>query len=128
MNKIILIVSFMFFQATPYIIQSVEPDEVLKNSELEERAKVISAKLRCLVCQNESINNSNADIAKDLRMLVRDKLLSGETDKEILEYIHQRYGDFVLYSPPLKSYTLLLWLFPIFFFCFLIYLFFRIKR
>ena len=72
MNKIILIVSFMFFQATPYIIQSVEPDEVLKNSELEERAKVISAKLRCLVCQNESINNSNADIAKDLRMLVRE--------------------------------------------------------
>ena len=128
MNKIILIVSFMFFQATPYIIQSVEPDEVLKNSELEERAKVISAKLRCLVCQNESINNSNADIAKDLRMLVRDKLLSGETDKEILGYIHQRYGDFVLYSPPLKSYTLFLWLFPVFFFCFLIYLFFRIKR
>ena len=128
MNKIILIVSFMFFQATPYIIQSVEPDEVLKNSELEERAKVISAKLRCLVCQNESINNSNADIAKDLRMLVREKLLSGETDKEILGYIHQRYGDFVLYSPPLKSYTLFLWLFPVFFFCFLIYLFFRIKR
>ena len=128
MNKIIFIITFIFIQSTTNIVFAVEPDEILKNKALEERAKKISSKLRCLVCQNESINNSSADIAKDLRVLVRDKLISGESDKDIINYIHNKYGDFVLYKPPLKSYTLLLWLFPILFFFSLFYLFFRPKK
>ena len=109
-------------------VKSVEPNEILENKQLEKVAREIGKNLRCLVCQNEDIENSNADIAKDLRLLVRKKLLEGESKKEIIDFVHSRYGDFVLFSPPLRFDTLALWILPLVFFLFLLYLFFRRKN
>ena len=106
----------------------VEPDEILDNSKLEKRAKQIGQQLRCLVCQNEDIQNSNADIAKDLRMLVRKLLLQNKSDKEIIKFVHERYGDFVLFSPPVRSDTIGLWLLPAGFFILMIFFFFRKQK
>ena len=123
----ILIIIFFFLNLQH--LQAVEPDEILQNTELEEIAREIGKNLRCLVCQNEDIENSNADIAKDLRLLVRKKLKEGESKKEIISFIHSRYGDFVLFSPPVRYDTLGLWILPfLFFFLFLIFLFFRRKN
>ena len=102
---------------------SVEPDEILDDPKLETRAKQIGQQLRCLVCQNEDIQNSNADIAKDLRTLVRSLLLTNKSDEEIIDYVHQRYGDFVLFSPPVRSDTIALWLIPTVFFIMLFFIF-----
>ena len=104
-------------------VKAVEPDEILQNSELEEIAREIGKNLRCLVCQNEDIENSNADIAKDLRLLCKKKAHRGESKKEIISFIHSRYGDFVLFSPPVRYDTLGLWILPFLFFLFLIFLF-----
>ena len=117
-----LITIFLFFLVKESI--SVEPDEILENKELEKVAREIGKSLRCLVCQNEDIENSNADIAKDLRLLVRKKLSEGESKTEIISFVHSRYGDFVLFSPPLRYDTLGLWILPLLFFLFLSYLFF----
>ncbi len=106
----------------------VEPDEILYNSKLEKRAKQIGQQLRCLVCQNEDIQNSNADIAKDLRILVRKLLLQNKSDKEIIKFVHERYGDFVLFSPPVRSDTIGLWLLPAGFFILMIFFFFRRQK
>ena len=106
----------------------VEPDEILDNSKLEKRAKQIGQQLRCLVCQNEDIQNSNADIAKDLRILVRKLLLQNKSDKEIIKFVHERYGDFVLFSPPLRPDTMGLWLLPAGFFLLMIFFFFRRQK
>ena len=126
-NKIKTIVFVVIFIIN-YETKAIEPDEILQDQILENRAKDISKELRCLVCQNEDINNSNADIAKDLRLLIRDELLNGKTDQEIINFIHSRYGDFILYKPPIRFYTIFLWCFPfIFFFSFLI-LFFKKKK
>ncbi|MDC3090929.1 cytochrome c-type biogenesis protein CcmH [Rickettsiales bacterium] len=127
MNKkiILLLVLFPFFSNPGY---SIEPDEVLKNKSLEDRARKISKELRCLVCQNEDIDNSNADIARDLRLLVRKKLLEGETNEQIISFIHSKYGDYVLYKPPIRIDTLFLWTFPFIMFSFFIYFFFRRKK
>ena len=124
MNKknILLIVIIQFFFSQGF---SVEPDEVLKNNILENRARNISKELRCLVCQNEDIENANADIARDLRVLVRKKLMNGEKRKDIISYIHSRYGDYVLFNPPLRIDTVALWMVPFLFFILLIYFFFR---
>lgn len=119
---IILNLNFLTFN-----VNSIEPNEVLLNKELEQRAREISKKLRCLVCQNEDIDNSNADIAKDLRLLLREKLTDGETDKEIIDFIHSKYGDYILYSPPIKIYTIILWLAPFIFLLFFSMLFFKKK-
>ena len=89
---------------------AIEPNEILKNKELEAQARAIGKELRCLVCQNEDIQNSNADIAKDLRKIVRIKLEKGESKEEIMDFIHSKYGDFVLFSPPLRFDTAGLWL------------------
>ena len=110
---------------SPLIGNSTEPDEILKNPELERSARDIAKKLRCLVCQNEDIENSNADVARDLRVLIRKKLSEGKSPKEIIDYVHSRYGDFVLFSPPLRYDTLALWLIPLAFFIYLSILFFR---
>lgn len=104
---------------------AIEPDEFLENTELEAQARIIGKELRCLVCQNEDIQNSNADIAKDLRKIVRLKLKEGESKEEIIEFIHSKYGDFVLFSPPLRFDTAGLWLLPISFCIFLTFYFFR---
>lgn len=91
---------------------AVEPDEILDDPVLEQRAREISHGLRCLVCQNQSIDDSNAPLAKDLRILVRDRLKAGDSDSEVVNYIVARYGEFVLLKPRFDWHTLLLWLGP----------------
>jgi cytochrome c-type biogenesis protein CcmH len=92
---------------------AVQPDEVLKDPALEQRARDLSAGLRCLVCQNQSIDESDAPLAKDLRVLVRERLQAGETDRQVMDYVVQRYGEFVLLRPVLGLHTLILWLTPL---------------
>lgn len=91
---------------------AVNPDEMLANPQLEARAREISKELRCLVCQNESIDDSNADLAKDLRVLVRKRLVAGDTNRQVIDFIVSRYGEFVLLKPRFEMRTLLLWAFP----------------
>jgi cytochrome c-type biogenesis protein CcmH len=88
----------------------VQPDEILSDSALEARARSISAGLRCLVCQNQSIDDSDAPLAKDLRLLVRERLQQGDSDSEVVDFIVARYGEFVLLKPRLSRATLILWL------------------
>ena len=92
---------------------AVQPEEVLKDPRLEERARHISADLRCLVCQNQSIDDSDAPLAKDLRVLVRERLVAGETDAAVRDFVVQRYGEFVLLKPVFRLHTALLWLAPV---------------
>jgi cytochrome c-type biogenesis protein CcmH len=91
---------------------AVLPDEVLKDPALEARARRLSQELRCLVCQNQSIDDSNAELARDLRQLVRERLVAGDTDDAVLAFAEARYGEFVLLRPRLRWHTLLLWLAP----------------
>jgi cytochrome c-type biogenesis protein CcmH len=91
---------------------AVQPDEVLPDPALEHRARDISARLRCLVCQNQSIDDSDAQLAKDLRLLVRERLVVGDTDTQVRDFLVQRYGEFVLLKPTFGRHTLLLWLTP----------------
>ena len=91
------------------LAQAVQPDEVLPDPALEARARSISEGLRCLVCQNQSIDDSDAPLAKDLRLLVRERLKAGDSDQEIADFIVARYGEFVLLKPRLSPHTLLLW-------------------
>ncbi len=93
----------------PAAAQAVEPDEILKDPVLEQRARDISAGLRCLVCQNQSIDDSQASLARDLRMIVRERLQAGDSDAAIRDYLVARYGDFVLLKPPFKPDTWILW-------------------
>jgi len=92
---------------------AVRPDEMLPNHQLEARARSIGAELRCLVCQNESIDDSDADLAHDLRLLVRQRLLAGDTDEQVKQYIVARYGTYVLLKPPFDAETFLLWFGPL---------------
>ena len=98
------------FAASPAL--AVNPDEMLKDPKLEARAREISAELRCLVCQNQSIDDSNAELAKDLRVLVRERLKAGDTNEQTLAYLVDRYGEFVLLRPSFPAHNLLLWLGP----------------
>ncbi len=91
---------------------AVLPDEILGDPVLETRARDISQNLRCLVCQNQSIDDSNADLARDLRILVRERLTAGDSDSEVVTYVVNRYGDFVLLKPPFKGTTYVLWFGP----------------
>ncbi|MFV0801003.1 cytochrome c-type biogenesis protein CcmH [Brucella sp. MAB-22] len=92
---------------------AVNPDEVLSDPALEKRARTISGELRCMVCQNESIDDSNAELARDLRVLVRDRLKEGDSDEQVMDFIVDRYGEFVLLKPRLNARTVLLWGFPV---------------
>ena len=92
---------------------AVEPDEILDDAALESRARALSKELRCVVCQNQDIDSSNAGVARDLRLLVRERLLAGDSDEEVLDFIVARYGNYVLFSPPVKPSTYLLWYGPI---------------
>ena len=94
----------------PLVSYSVEPSEVLDDPILEERARNISKNLRCLVCQNESIDDSNASLAKDLRILVRERLVAGDNNDEVLKFIVDRYGEFALLKPRSDGSNLILWL------------------
>jgi len=91
---------------------AVLPDEVLDDPVLEARARSLSAGLRCLVCQNQSIDDSNAELARDLRLLVRERLTIGDSDAEVLQFMVDRYGEFVLLNPRLSSATIALWVAP----------------
>ncbi|MBJ3785182.1 cytochrome c-type biogenesis protein [Devosia sediminis] len=88
---------------------AVSPDEILPDAALEQRARDISAGLRCLVCQNQSIDDSDADLARDLRVLVRERLVAGDTDQQVEQYVVDRYGEYVLLNPRLGLHTILLW-------------------
>jgi cytochrome c-type biogenesis protein CcmH len=92
---------------------AVNPDEVLSDPALEARARALSAQLRCMVCQNQSIDDSNAELARDLRLLVRERLTDGDSDEAVIDYVVSRYGEFVLLNPRLRGETLLLWGAPI---------------
>jgi len=89
---------------------AVQPDEVLADPALEERARELSKGLRCLVCRNESIDESNAELARDLRILVRERLVAGDSDDEVIRYLVDRYGEFVLLKPTLTGSNLVLWI------------------
>lgn len=103
---------FIIFAAL-YQVHAVLPDEVLQDPALEARARDISSHLRCLVCQNESVDDSNAPLARDLRILVRERLKAGDTDRQVIDFLVARYGEFVLLKPRLNEDTLLLWLAPL---------------
>ena len=92
---------------------AVEPDEILVDPVLEERARAISKQVRCVVCQNQDIDSSNAGVARDLRLLVRERLVAGDTDQQVLDFLVARYGDYVLFNPPWKPSTYILWVAPI---------------
>ncbi|MEQ1652088.1 MAG: cytochrome c-type biogenesis protein [Hyphomicrobium sp.] len=97
----------------PAAALAVQPDEIMPNAADESRARAISHGLRCLVCQNQSIDDSDAPLARDLRLLVRERIKAGDSDTAVIDYVVARYGDFVLLKPPLKPATLVLWLSPI---------------
>ncbi|MCY4335866.1 MAG: cytochrome c-type biogenesis protein CcmH [Litoreibacter sp.] len=107
MKRLLLILCLV---ATP--LYAVEPDEILDDPVLEERARAISADVRCVVCQNEPIDSSDAGVARDLRLIIRERLVAGDTDQEVFDYLVLRYGDFVLFNPPWKPSTYALWIGP----------------
>ena len=117
MNKtFIIIISICLIQFFPDNSYSVEPDEVLENQKQELRARHISKNIRCMVCQNQSIDESNAPLAKDLRILIREKIKAGKNNEEIYKFLTDRYGDFILLKPPFKLSTFALWFLPLIFF------------
>jgi cytochrome c-type biogenesis protein CcmH len=91
---------------------AVQPDEMLKDPKLEARARELSRELRCMVCQNQAIDDSEAPLARDLRLLVRERLSKGDTDQQVLDFLVARYGEFVLLKPPLERKTIILWALP----------------
>jgi|SRR5579864_2579612 len=107
----VLVLAFSLLLLAPSAF-AVQPGEQLADPSLEARARAISAELRCLVCQNESIDQSDADLAHDLRVLVRQRLTAGDTDQQVKDYLVRRYGDFILLKPPVKPVTYLLWFGP----------------
>ena len=109
-KRLVLALALMLAAAPAF---AVNPDEVLSDPSLEARARALSAELRCMVCQNQSIDDSNADLARDLRVLVRERITDGDTDQQVLNYIVSRYGEFVLLKPPFSVRTLLLWGAPV---------------
>jgi cytochrome c-type biogenesis protein CcmH len=92
--------------------RAVQPDEMLNDPVLESRARDLSRELRCMVCQNQSIDDSEAPLARDLRLLVRERLSKGDSDQQVIDYLVSRYGQFVLLKPPLEWHTLILWGLP----------------
>ncbi|MFM2421629.1 MAG: hypothetical protein RL291_159 [Pseudomonadota bacterium] len=106
-------ISLLVLAALIVPVRAVQPDEILADPALEKRARVLSAELRCLVCQNQSIDDSDAPLARDLRLLVRDQLKTGASDQAVLDHIVARYGEFVLLRPRWSARTWLLWLTPL---------------
>ncbi len=110
MRRLLLALAFLL---TAFPAFAVNPDEVLADPALEARARTLSSQLRCMVCQNQSIDDSNAELARDLRLLVRERLKNGDSDQAVIDYVVSRYGEFVLLNPRLRGETLLLWGAPI---------------
>ena len=110
-----IFIPFIFIFISQFLLSnsySVEPDEILQNPKQELRARNISKYIRCMVCQNQSIDESNAPLAKDLRILIRNQIKDGKNDEEIYKFLTDRYGDFILLKPAFKLNTLALWLLP----------------
>jgi len=114
-NIFIIIIYALLFQLFSNNLNAVEPDEILKNKRQEVRARNISKNIRCMVCQNQSIDESNAELAKDLRILIREQIKNGKKDEQIYKFLTDRYGDFILLQPRLKKNTILLWFLPFIF-------------
>ena len=110
MRRLLLAAAFLLAAFPAF---AVNPDEVLSDPALETRARALSAQLRCMVCQNQSIDDSNAELARDLRLLVRERLKNGDSDEAVIDYVVSRYGEFVLLNPRLRGETLLLWGAPV---------------
>lgn len=108
MTRLLRAVVLLLCLAAPVV--ALSPDEVLPDAALEQRARDISAGLRCLVCQNQSIDDSEADLAKDLRVLVRERLVAGDSDDAVRQYVVDRYGEYVLLNPRIGGHTILLWI------------------
>lgn len=113
MTRFLIPIFAVMLAAAP--VHAVEPDEMLANPVLETRAREISKELRCVVCQNENIDESNAELARDLRLVVRDRLVAGDADDQVIKYVVDRYGDYVLLRPPFKASTYILWFGPLVF-------------
>ena len=111
MRTLCLIIVLLTFAAVPCAI-AVEPDEVLSDAALEARARALSKELRCMVCQNQSIDDSEAPLARDLRILVRERLQAGDSDGQVIDFLVARYGEFVLLRPRFTWHTAVLWLGP----------------
>jgi|TARA_B100000941_G_scaffold102004_1_gene71405 cytochrome c-type biogenesis protein CcmH len=126
--KNILLISFVLL-LSPLNVFSIEPDEILSDSKLENRARNLSKGIRCLVCQNQSIDDSDSELAKDLRKIIRIKIVEGKKDKEINDFLVEKYGNFILMKPPFYSETFLLWSSPfIIVFIGFIIIFFSLKK
>jgi len=108
----IIIISICLAQFFSNSSNTVEPDEILQDQKQEFRARDISKNIRCMVCQNQSIDESSASLAKDLRILIRNKIKEGNSNEEIYKFLTDRYGDFILLKPPIKLSTLALWVLP----------------
>jgi cytochrome c-type biogenesis protein CcmH len=111
MRSLCLIIALLTFVAVPCAM-AVEPDEVLSDATLEARARALSKELRCMVCQNQSIDDSEAPLARDLRILVRERLQAGDSDGQVIDFLVARYGEFVLLRPRFSWHTAVLWLAP----------------
>ena len=111
--KNLLLVFFLFLIIDIQPLYTVEPNEIISNPIYETRARDLSKGIRCLVCQNQSIDDSDSDLAKDLRKIIRKKIIQGETDNEITQYLVDKYGNFILMKPPLYQDTYILWISPL---------------
>ena len=127
LNKIFffIVLSSLISLIATNICYAVEPEEFLKDQKQELRARDISKNVRCLVCQNQSIDESSAPLAKDLRIIIRKKIKKGQTDEEIYKFLTDRYGDFILLNPPFKASTIILWILPLLLFIFCIFIIYR---
>jgi cytochrome c-type biogenesis protein CcmH len=112
MRRLLLCLLLLAGLLAPEVRAATSPDEMLADPALEQRARALSKQLRCLVCQNQSIDDSNADLADDLRRLVRERLKAGDSDQQIIDFLTARYGDFVLLKPPVEPATWGLWFGP----------------
>jgi cytochrome c-type biogenesis protein CcmH len=112
MKRLVLSLLLLAALLAPGVRAATSPNEVLTDPVLEQRARALSKQLRCLVCQNQSIDDSNADLADDLRRLVRERLVAGDSDRQIIDFLTERYGDFVLLKPPVEPATWGLWFGP----------------
>ncbi len=110
--RLLATLALVAFALAAHPVLAVQPDEMLKDPALEARARVLSSELRCLVCQNESIDDSNADLAHDLRVLIRQRITAGDSDEQVIDYMVARYGEFILLKPRFNWHTVLLWAAP----------------
>ena len=108
MRRLLLAAALALAASMPAL--AVNPDEILADPTLEARARAISANLRCLVCQNQSIDDSDAELARDLRVIVRERLVAGDSDEAVMQYLVERYGEFVLLNPVVAPHTIVLWI------------------